>query len=108
MRLAVALSAVACCLVPAQAAAAAPATDPVYAYAVAHPMDLAGLDRVSRQHTGAGIEVQLNGVANAVPGAEAQRILDARWAARKAGKDPADNLSVGFVWFGTVARGIWD
>ena len=109
MRLAVALSAIAGCLVvPVQAATAAPATDPVYAYAVAHPLDLAGLDRTSREYTGAGIEVQLNGVDRPLPGPEAQRILDQRWTARKAGKNPADNLSVGFVWVGTVARGIWD
>src|SRR4051794_3660918 len=107
MRLAVVVSTFALAVIPAPAAAV-PAGDPVYEYAVAHPLDLAGLDRVSRQHTGAGIEVSLNGVARAVPGPEAQRILDQRWAARKAGKNPADNLSVGFVWVGTVARGIWD
>jgi hypothetical protein len=108
MRLAVFISALTLAVVPVPAAAAVPAGDPVYEYAVAHPLDLAGLDRVSRQYTGAGVEVQLNGIARPVPGPQAQQILDQRWAARKAGKNPADNLSVGFVWVGSVARGIWD
>ncbi|TDD44918.1 hypothetical protein E1263_39785 [Kribbella antibiotica] len=115
MRLAVAAGSLALTLIPTTAATAATAPDPVYQYAVAHPLDLAGLDRISRQYTGAGIDVQLNGVDGLVSGTEAQRILDSRWAARKSDRaagqlkaDPADNLSVGFTWVGTVARGIWD
>jgi hypothetical protein len=106
----VAVLALASVPVPAVAADPSGLDNPVYRYAVAHPLDLAGLDRVSRQYSGAGIQVQLNGIEGALAGPEAQRVLDVRWTRRKnnLSHNPADNLSVGFVWVGAVARGIWD
>jgi len=90
-----------------------------------HPLDIAGLGRLTKKFTGQSLAVQLNGIDHAITPAYAQKIIDMRHALRKQERAarrqgissrgvPLDAFSVAFSWLPTtskskkVGHGVWD
>ncbi|HSV65941.1 MAG TPA: hypothetical protein VLJ59_08570 [Mycobacteriales bacterium] len=51
-------------------------------FELAHPLDLAGLERLVTGYTGRPLQVRLNGVDQPLDGRTAQQVIDSRWQAR--------------------------